>query len=321
MPIVTGCEKKPASLHEAAASGNIDYVQRYISNDVDVNANDKFGRTPLHLAADKGHKDVVELLLANGADVNEKITYNNHDTKTFRWRALKLALGKRQKAIEFLEYTVFFYGSTPMHFAAYQGHIEVAKFLLAKGADVHAKDSQDRTPLHYAARGGNKNMAQFLIAKGADVNAEEEYLHRTPLFYASKNGHQEVVEVLIAKGANVNVKDKHGLTALHWAALEGHKDAVELLITHGVDINTKAEQGLKLTWYDASTVGGKETNPGGTALHWAAIQGNKDVVELLIARGADLNLKNNRDKTPLTLAKEKKHKDIVKFLRKHGAKE
>ena len=60
------------SIHEAAARGNIEAVKQHLAAGTDVNAKDKYGRTPLHAAAVGGSKEVVELLIAKGADVNAK---------------------------------------------------------------------------------------------------------------------------------------------------------------------------------------------------------------------------------------------------------
>ena len=64
-------------------------------------------------------------------------------------------------------------GSTPLHFATFKGHKEIAELLIAKGADLNAKDKKGRTPLFGAAQDGQKEIAELLIAKGADVNAEK----------------------------------------------------------------------------------------------------------------------------------------------------
>ena len=59
-------------IHEAAAFGNIEAIKQHLAADVDVNAKDRMGWTPLCEAAINGHKEIAELLLANGADVNVK---------------------------------------------------------------------------------------------------------------------------------------------------------------------------------------------------------------------------------------------------------
>ena len=79
------------------------------------------------------------------------------------------------------------------------------------------------------------------------------------------------------------------------------RDVVELLLDRGADVN----EGL---W-------------GTALLHYAAHDGLKDAAELFIAHGADVNAKDNEGKTPLEIAKEEGHIEIVGLLRKHGAKE
>lgn len=65
-----------------------------------------------------------------------------------------------------------------------------------------------------------------------------------------------------------------------------------------------------------------DLNSGGiTSLHWAVEIGRQDLVELLIARGVNTNVKNGKDQTPLDIAVRRDHKDIIELLRKHGAKE
>jgi len=85
------------------------------------------------------------------------------------------------------------------------------------------------TPLHYAAWNGHKEVAELLIAKGADVNAKVAIWGRTPLHFAAWNGHKEVAELLIENGAEVNAKDNYGRTPLDLAS----GATAELLRTHG----------------------------------------------------------------------------------------
>ena len=67
---------------------------------------------------------------------------------------------------------------TPLHCAARESHNEIAELLIAKGADVNAKDRQGMTPLHFAAIKRHnkeiKEIVELLIAKGADVNAKTD---------------------------------------------------------------------------------------------------------------------------------------------------
>jgi len=63
------------------------------------------------------------------------------------------------------------YGQTPLHIAAFNDRVDVAKFLLAHKADVNAKAKNGSTPLHLAAAKGNKDVVELLLANKADVNA------------------------------------------------------------------------------------------------------------------------------------------------------
>ena len=69
--LLVGCGPS-MSINEAAAFGNIEAVKQHLAADVDVNAKDRMGWTPLCEAVINGHKEIVELLIANGADVNAK---------------------------------------------------------------------------------------------------------------------------------------------------------------------------------------------------------------------------------------------------------
>jgi ankyrin repeat protein len=82
--------------------------------------------------------------------------------------------------------------------------------------------------LHLAAEAGNKEIVELLIAKGADVNAKDKR-GRTPLFGAAALGRKEIAGLLIAKVADVNAKDKVGDTPLDWADGE----TADLLCKHG----------------------------------------------------------------------------------------
>jgi len=117
---------------------------------------------------------------------------------------------------------------------------DVAELLLAKGADVNARDNRHFTPLHTAAGGfiNRKDVVEVLLAHGADVNARDE-MGMTPLYLMAITGQTRKMELLLAYGADVNAAAHDGTTPLHEAAASGHKDTVELLLAHGADANGK----------------------------------------------------------------------------------
>ena len=117
--------------------------------------------------------------------------------------------------------------------AADEGNIEEVKQHLDSGIDVNAKNQFGGTPLHFAAKQGHKNLAALLITEGADTNAEA-YDKSTPLHSAVISGYKEVAEQLIANGADVNAtKGYEGSTPLDNAIEFKHSDTVDLLRKHG----------------------------------------------------------------------------------------
>ena len=182
-------------------------------------------------------------------------------------------------------------GRTPLHDAAFDGDVSEVEALLAKGADVNAKD-YGWTPLHEAARYGHVAVVKVLLSKGAEVNAKNQ-VGWTPLHMAAQMGHVAVVKELLTKGADVNAKNQVGETPLDKAAQMGHVDVVKALLTKGADVNAKDKHGL-------------------TPLHTAAQMGRVAVVKMLPSKGAQLDAKNNDGETPLRWAAE--HLDVVKAL-------
>ena len=197
------------------------------------------------------------------------------------------------------------------------------------GWNVDANDSFDRTPLHRAAYSGQKEVAKLLIAKGADVNAKDDE-GETPLLRAisfasfttrNQKRHKETIELLVNNGADVNIGCDKGRTPLI-AAIQGSfyeyikggngkdkvkrlkgKDTVKLLIENGADVNVGNVNSLGL---------------GETPLHIAALASKSEIIEFLIKAEADVNAKNSLGMTPMDSAML--HPKITDLLRKHGGK-
>ena len=126
----------------------------------------------IHDAASKGDLEKVKALLKD----NPKVVFS-------------LATNKDEE------------GSTPLHFAALKGHLDVVALLLASKADVNAKNNEGSTPLHYAAVHDHKDVAELLLASKADVNAKNKY-NDTPLHLAVAYRHEGVSELLRQHGGN-----------------------------------------------------------------------------------------------------------------------
>jgi hypothetical protein len=91
------------------------------------------------------------------------------------------------------------YGQTPLHIAVFNGHKDVAEFLLANKADVNAKAKNGSTPLHLAAAKGDKDMVELLLTNKADVNAVDND-GWSPMHSATYWHQQGIADLLAAKG-------------------------------------------------------------------------------------------------------------------------
>jgi cytohesin len=343
-------------LHVAAASGNINKVKELISARVNVNEIDKYNQKPVDIAIRHSHKEVVELLAAKGTDFSIHLAAYLANVEKLRSLIENNSDVNRKNKD----------GQTSLHLAARSGHKEVVGLLIAKGAIVNEEDEKNSlTPLHYAARFGHIEVAKLLIAEGSRINARDDHGF-IPLHWAALCNRKQLVELLLAKGAQVNAKDKLDRTALYYCCMfrEADTDIIELLlangadvnagswpslyvavhndnialaehlIDHGTNVNTKfgsdSQSGtvLQLAPYVSSIkmvelliAKGADVNAGPwTALHGAVEERRRDIVELLIRKGADVNAKSHENKTALWYAKEIGLTEIVELLRKHGAK-
>jgi len=169
---------------------------------------------------------------------------------------------------------------TVLHEAAYKGHLLVADYLLANGADIHALDSSKATPLYHAAGNGHKKMVELLLAKGAQPSPADS---GQPLQAAVERGFKGVVEVLLAHKADVN--GGFGMTALHVAIKEKNLSIAELLLANGANPNAVYVH----SWNQGQGVLHSLGTLDGTPLHFAVQIGNPTFARMLIAKGADVN--------------------------------
>ena len=176
-------------------------------------------------------------------------------------------------------------GLTPLHMAAWYGRTNVEQLLLAKNADINARDVGGRTPLDLAAWFGGKAATELLLASNADYNIHD----------AAAIGDIVRVHALLKQNPDLVFSRLNSWTPLHCAAMNGQKDAVQLLLAYKADINTKGTDG----W---------------TPLQDAVTGGHTAVVELLLANGVDINAKCNLGMTALDFAAEDNNKAVAKLL-------
>ena len=221
------------------------------------------------------------------------------------------------------------FGLRPLHLAAENDHVQVVEFLLAKGANVNATEREmANTPLHVAAYKGHTQIAELLLSKGADINAQNKN-GSTPLYEAVLWGRMRMVEVLIAKGADVNTKDSDGEPVLVLAsrALPG-RPKPQTDVYGGApatfDIGLIGDQKHRKEIAELLIAKGADVNTkniiGMTPLHYTAAAGQREVAELLLTKGADANSQNPPTlETPLYSAADAGQREVAELLLAKGA--
>ncbi|KAE8330619.1 ankyrin repeat-containing domain protein [Aspergillus sergii] len=186
------------------------------------------------------------------------------------------------------------YMRTPLTYAAWNGHLEVASLLLRKGAAINAIDEFGATPLLYATYNAKKPVVDLLLAQGAKTHSGENII--MAFCSAAGKGQEPVMRLLLENGTDPNARRSDGRNLISWAASHGYKAALTLLIESGADINR-----------------GDYEN-GQTAIHHAIKYGHKAAVGLLVEYGADSKLGDKNGQTPLHFASSIGEHDIVQIL-------
>lgn len=125
-------------------------------------------------------------------------------------------------------FTTDWLGTSALHLAAQNNHLETAEVLLRAGISRDARTKVDRTPLHMAAYEGHHLMVLLLLKYGADVNSRD-MLKMTPLHWAVEREYLDVINILLDHGADTNATSKFEKTPISIALEHNRLDFVELL--------------------------------------------------------------------------------------------
>lgn len=233
-------------------------------------------------------------------------------------------------------------GVTALHLAASSGgHVSLVRLLLAHNAPVKAQSAKKQTPLCLAAQKGYVRIVRLLLQHGADPNNEDNGKY-TPLHLAASNGHEECAESLIGAGANVDASTSSGVTPIHYAVQGRHARVVQLLVQASAEVKCFRNPLLLIAADDGSAevvrvlldanaptdcranlkvMINKDADVEDTLtpLHLAASKGHTEVVELLLAHGADVNSRTAKLWTALDFAVLNAHPSCAHALLDHGA--
>ena len=229
----------------------------------------------------------------------------------FRSLAERLIVSNQQQIIGFR-----LQGWSLLHFMVKAERIEVARSLLAHGADINSHRDHGTSPHITSLQlqshverpvDGSLEIAEIESAvqnSNTNVSSEEgsedmmEYGKEssfTPLHIAVKEGYLDICQMLLEHKADVRAHDNEGNTPLHLALSGGHVEISRILLEYNAEVDSRNEDGY-------------------TPLLISSLNGNIDLFRLLLSHNADAFVHDNMENTPLHLAAFGGHLEVVRSL-------
>ena len=294
-------KSKTSPLLLAIAEGHIETAKELIKAGAYIEQQTVDLTTAILLASDRGHLEIVKELIKAGANIN-------HEDKD---------------------------GDTSLIFSSNVGHINIVKELIKAGAKINHQNKNRDTALLLASLENKIEIVKELIKAGAKPDIQDKD-GIAPLRFASENNYLEIVKALIKVGAKPNIQDNKGHTPLILASSLCYIEDIKELLKAGANPNIQdnrkdfafifipnecfIEVSLLLINAKAKANLNIQDKDGDTILMLQINSGNFDNVKLLLQSGANPNIKNNRNITPLKLAQLKNNIKLVELLKNYGAK-
>ena len=254
-----------------ARTGNVESAKLLLSHGAKVNAKEQWGgQTPLMWAAAQKQPEMVKLLISHGANVNDRGDVRD-------WQRRVTAEGRPKNMNHG--------GFTPLLYAAREGCIECAKYLIKAKADINFPDPEGATPLVLALMNMRFDFATYLITAGADVNKWDFY-GDTPLYVAIDMN-------TLPRGGRPDLPSTDNATGYQVAAM---------LLEHGANPNAQLKLRPRYRNGVFDRGGDQILSTGATPLLLAAKVGDAESIKLLLKYHALIDLPNAMGVTPLMAA-------------------
>jgi len=195
------------------------------------------------------------------------------------------------------------YGNTALHIATEHSNINIIKFLVESGASINSTNKQMQTALH--------------VASGANCHRMNYEWYHT-LYHSDI----DIVKYLVESGADLNILDNAAHAPLHWAIHESNIDIVKYLVESGANIDCVGEPSGNPYNHTPYNYSMQYCSPLLYAIFWLTTDYLKKIpiIEYLIKSGANVNLSDSTNTTPLHAAADAvRYFDVVKMLLDHGA--
>jgi ankyrin repeat protein len=285
----TGIETKSQALFLAAEEGHKEMVKMLLDSGANINAKDSNGSTALDFAVSAAHEATVEVLLSKNADVNSTDSG----------------------------------GNTALHWAV--ARESISRLLLNYGASVNAKNHAGQTALFWTVQDSSTAVARLLLENGAESDLADKN-GSTALHIAALQGHEQIAALLLQNGANADIQDIDGWTPLYGAAVQEHAAIIRLFSEKSGDskktlhlVARKMESPGERTLLKRVAEGKRQGSTMTSGLRVAPQEAQLGRLRMMLDRGADINAKDPAGYTALELAAFLGHKQVTQLLLEYGA--
>ena len=281
----------------ASWAGHLDIIMKLFEDNFEKETADdaRYLTEAFINASNRGHEEIVAFLIGHIPKPTDKFMWDPIllcRAAEIGYETLVKMLTTAGAAVD-----VAHEGSTPLQYAAKNGHEFIVEYLLSLGADVNSEAAEDSfKPCLHAAKKGYIRVVQILMQYKADIR-QSNTDRQTALHLAAQNGHVKITELLLEHAADVAARDWMGRTALHLASLNGHEQVVEVLA------HFEPNPGLDLLDDDNST-----------PLMLASKRGHSSAVENLLQHGATAYLTGIDGHTALYGAAANGHESTAEII-------
>jgi ankyrin repeat protein len=277
-------------LRWAISANYFDRVKLLVENGADVNATSAYpsgARAPYAEAVYHGHQEIADYLVARGA---KRIAISLSTAEKFSIACFRDD-ADRARELAASDPSLLDDAEGLLTAVAESGCVESVRLLVELGVDVNGR-AGDVSPLHCAARAGQRDTVRVLVELGADVHARDKCWNSPPVGFANYKGQRAVVEYLLQFA---RIRD---------AVRYGGLDRVRTLLREDPEcVNARDDEGRIPLHY-----------PYQDTRHGA------EMIELLIAHGADPSARDNTGRTPADQMLQNGRPELAELLRQHNSK-
>jgi WD40 repeat protein/ankyrin repeat protein len=289
----------------AVACQRLQIVRLLLDNNAGIDIRNEQGETAADVAADSGQVEILKLLKERGANLlvknNKKYAPFDSAINEQRWEVVKWFL-EQEIPVKFEVKNKK--GETTAHVAACSGQVEILKLLKERGANLLVKDNKGDAPFDSAINEEQWEVVKWFLEQEIPIKFEvKNKKGETVAHVAVCRGQVEILKLLKERGADLLVKNNKGYAPFDSAINEEQWEVVKWFLEQEIPIKFEVKN-----------------KKGETAAHVAACSGQLEILKLLKARGADLLARDvsSSGGTPLHCAVATNQIEAVAWLLDEG---